>query len=184
MSKKFLIVLVGILLSCSREDTTVETQEFVAGEISVGIKSGTDINAIFNFINEFEHKANRISGLTFTSDLPADSLGYVLDYLNKKTYTNHKTNSLVTGYIHYETNKITLFPKLFEMDKIAYQNNWHLAMKELKLSHTHHIELNSGIIDFYVPIGSEITWKNEFKKHKVVQWATLNYLADIELHKD
>jgi hypothetical protein len=32
----------------------MDTREFVPGEVSVGIKSGTDISALFEFINQFD----------------------------------------------------------------------------------------------------------------------------------
>lgn len=178
----FLVTLIGLLSSCSKDDS-METQEFVPGEVLVGIKSGTDINDIFNFINLFDHQVDNVNSLTFTSDLSSDSLQYVLDFLNEKTYTNDGQNWLVTGYLDDQTNQITIFPRLFGMDNIEYQNDWLSSMEELELNEKHKIESNSGIIHFYVPVGKELEWKTQFENNNIVDWAELNHMADVSPNK-
>ena len=175
-----LLSFIGILSSCSKDD--LDIKEFAPGEVSVGIKSGTNINALFDFINQFDHNVDNINSLTFTSDLTSDNLQNVLDNLNAKTYTNDGINWFVTGYLHYQTNQITIFPRLFEMDNVEYQNDWLNSMNELELIEKHNIELNSGIIRFIVPIGKELEWKSQFENYNIVDWAELNYIADIEPH--
>jgi hypothetical protein len=179
-----LLSFIGILYSCSNEDGDVNTEEFVPREVSVGIKSGTNIDAVFEFINQFDHKVDNINSLTFTSELPSDSLRYVLDFLNEKTYTNDGIHWFVTGYLHYQTNQITIFPRLFKMDNLEYQNDWLNSMEKLELSEKHNIDLNSGIIRFYVPVGQELEWKNKFENYNIVDWSELNYIVDIEPNSD
>jgi len=179
-----LILLIGFFSSCSNDDSKVDTKEFVPGEVSVGIKSGTDINDLFNFINLFDHQVHNVNSLTFTSDLPPDQLQYVLDKLNEKTYTNDGVNWFVTGYLHHETNQITIFPKLFEMENIEHQKDWLGSMKKLELIERHKEDLNSGIIRFYVPVGREKEWRNKFLNHNIVDWAELNYIVDIQTNKE
>ena len=174
-----LIAFIGILSSCSNDDSETEIREFIPGEVSVGIKSGTGTNDVFEFINLFDHQVDNISSLTFTSNMESDRLQYVLDVLNKKTYTTDGIYWFVTGYLHLKTNEITLFPRLFGMDNKEYQNDWLNAMNELELNEKHNAELNSGVIRFYVPIGQEIKWRNQFANHEIVDWAELNYIADI-----
>ncbi len=179
-----LLSLIGILSSCSNDDAEVFIQEFVPEEVSVGIKSGANINEIFNFINQFDLNVDNINSLTFKSDLPSDSLQHVLDRLNEKSYTNDGINWFVTGYLHHQTNQITIFPRLFGMDNVEYQNDWLISMEEMELSEKHTIELNSGIIRFYVPKGKEMEWKNRFENYSIVDWAELNYIADIQHNTD
>jgi len=175
------LLLITILSSCNKNDAVLDTQEFVPGEVSVGIKSGTSIKEIFKFINRFNHKVDNINSLSFTSDLPSDSLQFVLDFLNKKEYTNDGKNWFVTGYLNYKTKQIHISPRLFDMDNLDYQNDWITSMQKLKLSKDHNIELNSGIIYFNVPIGLELGWKNIFKTYRIVDWAELNYIYSIEI---
>lgn len=175
-----LISFFGILTSCSNDNSETDTREFVPGEVSVGIKSGTDINDLFEFINLFDHQVDNVNSLTFTSNLEPENLQYVLDALNEKTYTNDGVNWFVTGNLHYQTNEITIFPRLFGINNIDYQNDWLNAMNELQLNEKHNAELNSGIIRFYVPVGKEIEWRNQFTNYDIVDWSELNYITDIE----
>ena len=177
-----LILVIGFLSSCSNDNSESDTREFVPGEVSVGIKSGTDISDLFDFINLFDHQVDNVNSLTFTSNLESDNLQYILDILNEKTYTNDGVNWFVTGYLHYQTNQITIFPRLFGMDNIEYQNDWLNSMNELELNEKHNSELNSGIIRFYVPVGEELDWKNQFENYNIVDWAELNYISDIQPH--
>lgn len=178
----YLLSLLWLLASCSSGDLETDTREFVPGEVSVGFKSGTEINDLFNFINLFDHQVDNINSLTFTSNLPSDDLQYVLDFLNEKTYTNDGVNWFVNGYLHYQTNEITIFPRLFGMENIEYQNDWLNSMNELELNKKHNVELNGGIIRFHVPVGKELEWKDQFENYNIVDWAELNYIADIELN--
>jgi hypothetical protein len=180
--KKILIVLsiIGFLYSCSNDDSENETQEFISGEVSVGIKSGTDIADLFNFISQFELEVDNVNSLSFTSNLPSDNLQSVLDNLNQKNYTNDGVNWFVTGYLHYQTSQIWIFPRLFDMNNMDYQQDWLTSMVELELNDVHNVDLNSGIIRFKVPEGQELLWKNQFENYDIVDWAELNYIADIE----
>ena len=172
--------VLGLLSSCSNDDAEIDTLEFAPGEISVGIKSGTDIKYLFGFINQFEHKVIVIRALTFTSRLSSGDLQNVLKVLNEKTYTNDGLNWRVTGYLNHQTNQITIFPKLFNMENIKNQNDWLTSLDEFKLKSEHHKDLNSGIIVFTVPSGEEHKWKSHFKNYAVVDWAELHYFADIK----
>ena len=179
--KKLLVIvcIIGFLSSCSNNDSEIETQEFVPREVFVGIKSGTDIKDLFNFINQFELEVDNVNSLSFTSDLPSDNLQYVLDNLNKKTYTNDGVNWFVTGYLHHQTNQIWIFPRLFEISNIEYQQDWLTSMAELELKEIHNVDLNSGIIRFKVPEGQELERKKQFEKDDIVDWVELNYIVDI-----
>lgn len=176
-----LLMIIGILSSCSKNDIEAETREFVPGEVTVGIKSGTGIHTLFHFINQFGLETHNVHSLIFTSELPSDSLQYVLDVLNDKIYTNDGTRWFVTGYLHYQTQEITIFPRLFGIDNVDFQRDWLQAMHELKLNERHHTELNSGVIHFRVPTGKEIKWRNLFLSSDIVDWSELNYIADIVL---
>ena len=179
MKKLFIIVvLIGFLSSCSNDSET-ETKEIVPGEVAVGIKSGTDINDLFRFINQFDLVVDNVNSLTFTSDLPPDKLQFILANLNEKNYTNDGVNWFVTGYLSPQTNRIHIFPRLFDMNNIDYQRDWVSAMAELELHDKHNFGLNSGIIQFRVPEGQESRWKNQFENYDIVDWAELNYTVDL-----
>lgn len=178
----FIISLIGLVASCSKDHS--DSDDFVPGEVIVGINSGTEITELFTFINRFDHKVDNVNSLTFVSDLPSDSLQYVLTFLNDKTYTNDRTRWFVTGYLHSQTSQITIFPRLFGIENLEYQSDWLISMDSLALKEQHNAGLNSGIILFNVPDGQERKWKREFEKFEIVDWADLNYLGGIEPHMD
>ncbi len=178
----FATLLMGFLFSCSEEDSDSESREFVSRDVSVGIKSGTDIQKVFDFINQFDHKVDNINSLTFTSDLPPDHLQLVIDKLNEKEYTNDGQSWFVNGYLHYQSNQITIFPRLFAMHERRFQEDWKDAMNEYLLNDKHSINLTSGIIRFKVTAGEEKQWKSQFERFDIFKWAELNYIAEIELH--
>lgn len=128
----------------------------------------------------FDHKIEKITYGTYISELPIDSLQYVLGFINEKPYTidpNHKT----TGYINEKNNKITVFPKLYGMNNKVFQNNWIQTIKELKLYELDDNELGGHNILIHVPKGEEKEWVDKFKNYDIVEWAELNYISEIEL---
>jgi len=172
-----LLSFIVMLASCSSDDNPkAEHREFRPEDVLVGIKSGTNIYTIFDFINQFDHKVENLGSITFTSDLPSDRLQYVLDVLNEKAYTNNGTDWFVTGYLNYQTNQITIFPRLFGIENLEYQTDWLASMQDLKLKMKHIPEVGSGVIHFKVPIGSELEWKYQFETDYIVDWVELNYV--------
>lgn len=177
---KILLPLLALLvISCQNDDIEggIETREFVPTDVLVGIKSGVGITQIFNFINEFDHDVENLNSIAFTSDLPSSNLQYVLDYLNDKPYTNNGDDWFVTGYLHYQTNQITVFPRLFEINNTEYQEDWLSTMILLKLKIKYDAGISGGIIHFNVPEGEELEWESTFKSYDIVDWAELNYIG-------
>ncbi len=168
-----------LIIGCKSDYIEVDERKFVPGEVSVGIKGGTNIESVFDFINQFDLEIDRINSLTFESSLPSAQLQTILDELNQKEYTNDGEIWFVTGYLHYQTNKITVFPQLFEIHNLAYQNDWLESMAKFKLA-----QKASGIIRFYVPEGTERKWEMRFENFNIVDWAELNYIGGFEHHSN
>jgi hypothetical protein len=123
----FILVLsLWVIVSCKKESTEEPIDsdvKFVPTDVSVKTKGYYTIDKVFDFINSFDHDVEYIKYGTYTSSLPSDSLQYVLDYLNAKPYT-HSGVWHVTGYLHYQSQKITIFPKLFQIKNKEYQADW------------------------------------------------------------
>lgn len=172
-----------ILLSGCENDSNVDSDSiearFVPTDVLVKIKGDYTIDKVFEFINHFNHDVENIHSQAYTSELPSDSLQYVLDYLNTKSYTNDGNAWFVNGYLHYQTNVITIFPRLFDITNLAYQKDWLESMKLLKLKEDTKGKSAGCIIYFHVPVGKEKEWEKRFEKYEFVEWAELNYYADI-----
>ena len=181
--KKVLFILsisLLILFSCDKEDEQNQIQEkFVPTDVLVKTKGTYTIDKVFDFINSFDHDVEYIYGGVYTSSLPSDSLIYVLNYLNAKTYTNDGDVWFVTGYLHYQTQVITIFPKLFDIKNMENQTDWLQSMQFLQLTEQTDKETNGYIIYFHVPTDTEKEWVEKFKEYDFVEWAELNYIVEI-----
>lgn len=178
MKKLIFILFTLILLGCEK-DSFENSQEFVPTDVLVKIKGYYTIDKVFDFINTFDHDVENIHSQVYTSSLPSDSLQYVLDYLNEKPYTNDGLNWFVNGYSHYQTNTITIFPRLFDIKNTEYQNDWLKSMEILELNEQTEGETSGCIIYFHVPEGKEKEWEHKFEEYEFVEWAELNYITDI-----
>lgn len=174
-----LLALLFALVACSKKDNVAPDEKFVPTDVLVKIKGYYTIDKVFDFINSFDHAVENISSQVYTSDLPSDSLQYVLDYLNAKPYTNDGDAGFVTGYLHYQTEVITIFPNFFNIKNTDYQKDWLESMTILKLNEQTEGETSGCIIYFHVPEGQEKLWKKKFEEYEFVEWAELNYIVDI-----
>lgn len=173
------VILFFSIISCEKDNVENLDEKYVPTDVFVKVKGYYTIDKVFNFINSFEHKVEEIHSQTYTSDLPSDSLQYVLDYLNAKTYTNDGITWFVSGYLHYQTKVIIIFPKLFNINNFTYQADWLESMVILKLKEDTESETAGGIIYFHVPEGHEKEWEKKFEEYDFVEWAELNYIAEI-----
>jgi len=177
-----LIIFSLSFISCEKEkvdDLANSDEKYVPTDVLVKIKGYYTINKVFDFINSFDHEVENIHSQTYTSDLPSDSLQYVLDYLNAKTYTNDGNAWFVNGYLHYQTKVITIFPRLFNMKNTTYQADWLESMEILKLKEDTVSETAGCIIFFHVPEGHEKEWEKKFEEYDFVEWAELNHIIEI-----
>lgn len=159
---------------CQKEDTDrpdTSGEEFVPTDVLVKTAGSFTIDQVFHWINTLHLDVESIDNGIYTSDLPPDSLHYVLDYLNAKAYT-HEGVWKVPGYVHDQTNKITIFPKLFQMNNMEHQTDWLSSMQKLQL-----VESSGNILFFHVPEGEEKAWVEKFKTYDFVEWAELNYIV-------
>lgn len=175
----FIILMAVIFNSCNKSDDYHLELEFVPTDIILKTKNTYSIDKVFSFINLFDHEIEKITYGTYISELPTDSLQYVLNYIDEKPYTIdsiHKT----TGYIGAKTNKITIFPKLHEMNNKVFQNDWIETINELKLNELDDDELGGHNMLIHAPKGKEKKWVDKFKNYDIVEWVELNYISEIE----
>jgi len=180
--KKSGLLLLFILCAftgCNKENPNGDEKNFVPTDVIVGIKSDCTIDKVFGFVNSLDHEFDNIHYQIFASDLPSDSLQYVLDYLNAKGHKNDGTAWSVTGYLNYKTKVITIFPKFINIRNSDYQNDWLESMKVLKLKDITYLETSGCVILFHVPQGEEKIWVKKFEANDFVDWAELNYIVDI-----
>ncbi len=165
MKKTLPILIICVcLFACTKQES-----RFVPTQVTVKTNDELSIDKVFEFINSHNHRVECVKYGKYNSSLPADSLQYVLDYLNDKPYTQSR-DSKVTGYLHYDTNLITIFPKLYKIKKKKHQEDWLQAMEILQLT-----GVGGNTIYFNVLPGMEEAWVDRFETYDFVEWAALNY---------
>lgn len=181
MKKDICIYLLLFFAIGCKDKNTPPVPRFVPTDVIVKTKKDFAIDRVFDFINRYDHQVEYIYNTIYTSTLPPDSLQYVLDYLNGKTYTNRK-DWPVSGYRHYLTDVIHIFPRLYDIKDKANQQDWLRSMQVLKLKEvTDRGEINGSIIYFHVPQGSELEWVERYEKMNFVDWSQVNAYIDIVL---
>jgi len=149
-------------------------KQFEPQMVIVEVKGYFTIDSVFNWINQLGFEVDYIQCERYTSNLSSDRLQYVLDRLNEKPYT-HQGVWKVTGYLHYQTQQITIFPRLFEMHNKEYQADWLQTIIDYQLvEHIGTGYYEGNIILFKVPEGTEPEWVNYFTSLNFVNWAEVN----------
>ena len=180
-----LTLFLFVFISCEKDiDDEIDYSdhsdvEFVPTDVLVKTKGYYTIDKVFDFINLFDHEVEYIKYGIYNSKLPSDSLQYVLDFLNAKPYTNDGNAWFVTGYLHYQTQQITIFPKLFQINNKEYQIDWLQSMEILQLHQQTDTETSGNTILFHVPEGKEKEWVKKFMEYDFVEWAELNYIVQL-----
>ena len=170
----FLIFL--SLIACTDDDSTIlsSNNEYVPGELVVGIIPQTQISQAFELMNQYDFYIDHASGFEYSSPWPDDSLEYITQYLSAIPYLNNY--GFGPGAFYHELeNKIIIMPYFSEMN-LANQSDW---LNQIDL-----LELEESNTDFAhllikVPVGKEIYWRDELKKNGIVEWVELNYIAHI-----
>ncbi len=168
-------LLIFLFVACEKDTLNDESDlKFVPGDVFVKTKKNYSIDRVFSFINSYGHEVETIYNVNCVSDLPADSLKYVLNYLGTKPYITHETWETI-GSINKITKQITVYPKLLDMENITYQRDWLQTSQLLDLQE----ENNGYLILFHVPEGKELEWIDEFKSSNYVEWSEPNWIYEL-----
>lgn len=175
----FLVLVVAtLLLSCDDNDVKKDKKsgdEYVPGDVIIGIKSDVSIDAVFDLMNEEGVTIDQMSGFFNFSTFPNDSLAYVIAQLKDKPYLNERGFSGGAAYISAVDHRITVTQFLFEMDVNA-QQDWLTTLHLLKLE-----DLGNDTKNLLIKVepGTEEQWINHFKEHPFVKWAEFNSYSDV-----
>ena len=173
-----LLILSLVIISCEKEiDPEVIEEEFVPGDLSVGFKESSSLKSAFDLVNSYGLEITDVWSHHYISELPNDSIDYVVKILTEKLYLNDDIWKVIKDgnvYNHYSTGKITVLCRMLNMDEIN-QKDWFKTVDELLLVEQPSVKV------FYlkVPVGQEIAWRDKFKSHNIVKWAELNYIIEI-----
>ena len=173
-----LLIFSLFIFSCEKEtDPEINEEEFVPGDLSVGFKETASLKSSFDLINSYGLEITDAWGHYYISELPDDSIDYVVKILTEKLYLNDDRWKVIKDgnvYNHYSTGEITVLCRMIHMDEIS-QKDWFRTVNELLLVEQPSVKV------FYlkVPVGQEKAWRDKLKSHDIVKWAELNYIIEI-----
>jgi len=175
-----------MLFSCENDekaDNKKEAQlggerEFVPGDLSIGIVDSVTIKEAWQLVNSFDLKITDAWGHKYLSNLPYDSIDYIISYLNKKPYINYGMwKAVKNGNVYFDRNfnKISVSCRLSNVLP-EIQEDWFKVVEVLKL---YEVPTNTKVFYLNVSVGYELLWKDTFEDEKIIRWASPNYYSEI-----
>lgn len=179
------LVLGSGLAACQKQDdarpeTTCSDGTYVAGDVLVGMRETTTLPQTFQLFNTHAFSIKSVLGPVYISRLPTDSIDYVIRELNTKSYINSGGWKAVKNgnvYLHYQTNNLTVIPRLMDMTP-ANQQDWLATAQRLQLQE------QPGMVKschLNVPLCSEPYWVGQLQPNSLVKWAELNHIRQVRL---
>ena len=110
----FIVLIINLFSSCSKDKTDNTCSNYVKGEIIVGIKNTASIEEVFSLFNTLNLKIDQMSGFYYTSPYSPDSLASIINYLNTRPYIITR-NFSANAYIHFQTKEINVTTTFFDM---------------------------------------------------------------------
>lgn len=178
MHKIFSAIFIFLFaISCKKENVNNNStnQNFVKGEVIIGIDSNITIEQAFNYINSDGLTIAEVSGYVYTTTIPADSISYINAILNSKKYID---TGAFSAYVfpYYLTQVVYNASLLWNMSIPAQQD--FIATKNL-LKMTDNLSSTKYMLLKFT--GQEEYWKNKFQTLSWVKWTELNTIAQINL---
>ena len=159
-----------LILDFSTANKVVSYHYDIVNGASVKTNNNFTIDKVFDFINSIDLDVEYIYNGVYVSTLPSNNLQYILDCLNAKPYTNDGNAWWVTGYLHYLTNQIYIFPNFYHIKNKEYQEDWLQSIEEFKLE-----ERPGSVIVFQIPENPENKGFPQFDAYEFVEWVEYRY---------
>lgn len=174
-NKLILAILIISLFSCSEdEDPQASTQQFIPGQIIIGIRPEVSIQEVFNLMNKRKALINNMKNFDTYSTLPADQLENVIETLKAKPYLNRPGFEGGNAYVTGSQQRILVNDDFFVMDEAA-QKDWLQTEKMLEL---YTVPRENKYLVVSVKPGHERLLMSLFKAEPEVTYAELNLISE------
>jgi len=168
MKKLLFILFIAIYAGVGCKKETPISENYAPGSLSIGINNDAKLRNIFDTLNFLNLKISAMRGFYFNAYLPADSINYLKNLLEQKSYLSLGPAS----FKYFETDSsIRVLCSQFNMDLIN-QEDFLNTIVTLNLFDR---KKNIKTILLKVPIGSEKFWLYELKKYSFISWVELDY---------
>lgn len=171
----YTIFLIIILISCKKNDVEEKIEsEFVKGDVIVGINPEVQLEKLFTYTNSFGLKIDQISGYTYTTTIPKDSIPFIKTVLDAKNYIKTR-NFSASIWTHYQTETTYSTTMLWDMD-LTNQQDFIQTKNSLRMADN--LSATKTMV-LKVPEGQELYWIKKLKSFSWVRWAEPNWVATI-----
>lgn len=159
----FVIVMVA-LTSCKSDDPE---PGFVPGNVIVGFQKEVTLRQAIDFANNYSDGIGTLSGFFYYSNLPADSLDFIKNFITAEgiEYTSVQISAT--------TIRIVIIKNYLNYDDKSTIDNW-LAMTENPILQFEDVQANKNMLLFISP-GTEKQWIKTHISDPYVRYAELNY---------
>ena len=175
-------ILLFSLFGCDSEEKVEDEKEFAPGELNIGIVESAEITEAWDLVNSFNLYITDAWGHKYLSDLPVDSIDYIVNYLNNKSYINDsiRWRAVKDGNVKIdrETNKISVSCRMLNLT-LEIQTDWLNVVEKLEL---YEVSTITKVFYLEVPVGHELEWKDTFENEEIIEWASPNYYGEIIYH--
>lgn len=165
----FILSIALFAISCKKDKTQTLNEEFVKGEVVVGVQDDVPLEQLFAYVNPHNLSIDEISGFYYTTNIPKDSIPYIKGVLNAKPYINTRGFS-ASVWPHYQTDIVHNATILWDMN-LTNQQDYIQTKNFLRMVD---MQSSSKYILLKVPEGQEIYWRDRFKTLPWVKWTELN----------
>jgi hypothetical protein len=168
----FTAILLSFTLFACQDEPNTDTCEFEPETVLIGTKSEVSLQESFNLINDYGLTIRQVSGAKYVSALGSDSIDYVIQQLNKKSYINTHGFSAVKGggvYVDYRTGELCVLTHLWDMT-LEDQQDWSETIVQLRLTEIP----ESKSFNLQVAPLTEKWWIQEFLTKESIEYAELN----------
>jgi hypothetical protein len=168
----FTAILLSVTLCACEDESGYDTCEFEPETVLIGTKANVTLGESFDIINDYGLTIRQVSGIKYVSAIGSDSIDYIIQQLNKKSYINAHGFGAVEGgsvYIHYLTGELCVLTHLWDMT-LANQQDWVETIVKLRLTEVPKTKSFNLQVD---PL-TERWWIKQFLSNESTEYAELN----------
>ena len=172
MKRYYVFIAMLILLACRSSDDS-DTQDYVQGEIILGIGNLLPADSVFAIVNYYNHDLINAGPFFFKSPFSKDSLASLTNAILSKNYLSYHGFPPV-----YDTSRSQIavncyFVNLDKNDQI----DWHALITRFQMDTLAYDVPKVALVR--VPDGKEKYWIDKYENRPHVLFAELNYIMNL-----
>jgi hypothetical protein len=163
---------IGLLVfGCTYHEVQPE-YKFAAGYVSVGFKPEVTLRQAADFVNMYADSISHIFGFYYYSNLPADSLNFIIDFLSSEGITDV---SVDIGALNHRIRIIKMF---YGTDDKTILPKW-IQVIENPVLKFEDMQAGKSML-LYIQPGTEKQWIKTHVNDPIISYAELDYILPFD----